>query len=169
MKIKVLQFLLILIFTFSFHSCGIYSFTGASIDPTITSINIGYFNNKAQLVQPTLSQVFTNALKDRFVAQTRLTLTNEFADMYLEGFISDYRISPVAIQAGETAAMNRLTINVNVKFTNSVDPKQNFETTFSAYEDFPRSSDLSAVEIQLIEQISAYLVDDIFNKAVVNW
>lgn len=154
---------------FLLTSCGIYSFTGASIDPNVKTINISYFDNKARLVQPTLSQVFTNALKDRFVAQTSLDLTNDFADLYLEGYISDYKISPMAIQAGETAALNRLTITVNVKYTNNVNEKESFETTFSAYEDYAREKDLSEVEDGLIEQITEYLVDDIFNKAVVNW
>jgi len=169
MRKSILHTALILVIMFSMTGCGIYSFTGASLAPEIKSINISYFDNKARLVQPQLSQVFTDALKDRFVSQTSLDLTNDFADLYLEGYISDYKIAPIAIQAGESAAMNRLTITVKVKFTNEIEPRQNFEQNFSAYEDFSRDDDLSSVEGTLIEQISEYLVDDIFNKAVVNW
>lgn len=158
-----------LLCTLAFTSCGIYSFTGASLDPNIETINIDYFDNKARLVQSDLSQVFSDALKDRFVSQTSLTLTNDFADLYLEGFISDYKIDPQAIQAGETAAMNRLSISVKVKYTNNVNPEQSFDQTFTAYEDFDSGKDLSEVESGLIETITEYLVDDIFNKAVVNW
>lgn len=167
MKIKTIY--LLLLCTLTFTSCGIYSFTGASLDPNIETINIDYFDNKARLVQSDLSQVFSDALKDRFVSQTSLTLTNDFADLYLEGYISDYKIDPQAIQAGETAAMNRLSISVKVKYTNNVNPEQSFDQTFTAYEDFDSDKDLSEVESGLIETITEYLVDDIFNKAVVNW
>jgi len=87
----------------------------------------------------------------------------------MEGYISDYKIDPQAIQAGETAAMNRLSISVKVKYTNNVNPEQSFDQTFTAYEDFDSGKDLSEVESGLIETITEYLVDDIFNKAVVNW
>ncbi len=169
MKIRLINIVLIIATTVIFNSCGIYSFTGASIDPKIKSINISYFDNKARLVQPTLSQVLTDAIKDKFVSQTSLELNNDYADMYLEGYISDYKITPQAIQAGETAAMNRLTITVKVKFTNEVTPIQNFEQNFSQYADFPSTVELTSVEDQLILEITEYLVDDIFNKAVVNW
>lgn len=169
MKKKLFHLILFLAVVVTFNSCGIYSFTGASLDPRIETINISYFDNKARLVNPNLSQVFTDALKDKFVSQTSLQQTNDFADLYLEGYISDYSIKPQAIAAGETAATNRLTISVNVKFTNNVEPRQSFEQRFSQYADFESSQELSEVEDALIEEITEYLIDDIFNKAVVNW
>jgi hypothetical protein len=78
-------------------------------------------------------------------------------------------IQPLAIQANETAAKNRLSITVNVKFTNLKDEKQNFETGFTRYADFESSQNISSIEDQLIKEIDDQLVDDIFNKAVINW
>ncbi|PID93868.1 MAG: hypothetical protein CSA95_05225 [Bacteroidetes bacterium] len=169
MKKSIFHLAFILITLLSMNRCGVYSFTGASLDPNIQSINIHYFDNKARLINPMLSQVFSDAIKDRFISQTSLELTNDFADLYLEGYISDYKITPQAIQAGETAAMNRLTITVKVTFTNNVNTSQSFEQSFSQYADFPSTEELSTVENQLIEEITEYLVDAIFNKAVVNW
>lgn len=90
-------------------------------------------------------------------------------DLNLDGNIIQYVVQPVAIQGNETAAMNRLTIGVSVKFTNKTDPKQNWETTFSRYQDYSSSSNLSSVQSKLIADITEQLVQDIFNKAVVNW
>lgn len=149
------------------QSCGIYSFTGAEIVGETISIN--YFNNKASLIQPTLSQVFTDALRDKFTSQSKLDLVTGDADLHLEGEIVGYSVSPIAIQANETAAKNRLTIQVNVRFTNKAKPKDNFEQTFTAFYDFDSNQNLSSVEADLIEEIVKRLVDDIFNKSVVNW
>ena len=90
-------------------------------------------------------------------------------DLQFEGYISDYKASPVAIQGTQTAALNRLTISVLVKFTNTKDDKQNFETTFTRYADYDSQKSLSEEEATLIDEINRQLVDDIFNKSVSNW
>jgi len=149
--------------------CGVYSFTGASIPPGAKTISIAYFVNNAQFVEPTLSQSLTDALRDRFQSQTDLNFISEGGDLQLEGIITDYSTRPVAIQGDETAAKNRLTVTVKVKFTNVLDPDKDFDQQFSRYEDYDSNQDLSAVKDQLITTINDYLVDDIFNKAVVNW
>lgn len=151
------------------QGCGIYSFTGASIPPEAETVTIRYFPNKAALVNPNLSQTMTDALKDRFQSQTTLKLQDVGGDLYFEGEITAYGTKPVAIQGNDQAAMNRLTITVKVKFVNRFDEKAGFETSFSRYEDYDSNQSLSAVEDQLVEQIVEYLVDDIFNKSVVNW
>ena len=151
-------------------SCKInYSFTGASIAPEVKTVSIQYFPNYAPLIQPTLSQTFTESLKDKFLSETNLILVDKLGDMNFEGAITGYSISPIAIQRNETAALNRLTITINVKFTNSKDEKQDFESAFTRYEDYESSLDLSSVEEDLIKQINNQLVEAIFNKAVVNW
>lgn len=152
-----------------FAGCGVYSFTGASIPPEAKTISITYFVNNAQFVEPTLSQSLTDALRDRFQSQTNLNFINEDGDLQLEGSITDYSTKPVAIQGNETAALNRLTVSVKVKFTNTIDPTKDFESSFTRFEDYSSSQDLSAVKDQLIPLINEALVDDIFNKAVVNW
>jgi len=155
---------------FAFTGCKVnYSFTGGNIDPKIKTISIQYFPNNASIVQPTLSQAFTETLRDKFSSQTKLTLINKGGDLNIDGSITGYFTQPVAIQGNETAALNRLTITVNVKFSNKSDEKQNFEQTFSRFEDFQSSQSLSSVEETLIKDINEALVEDIFNKAVVNW
>jgi len=151
-------------------SCGIYSFTGASIPAEAKTVSVQYFSNKAATVQPTLSQVFTERLKDVFVEQTNLTLSENEGDLAFSGYISKYQIRPMAIKADETAGQNRLTIAVKVTYNNSFDAKSSFEQTFSRYRDYESSQMLSGeLEVDLIEEITNELVEDIFNKAFVNW
>jgi hypothetical protein len=164
------QFLMLLLLQVGLISgCGVYSFTGASISPDVKTITILFFQNRAPLIQPSLSQSFTEKLKEKFVSQTNLRLVDESGDLQLEGYISNYSAQPTAIQGTETAALNRLSIAIYVKFTNQKDPKQNFETTFTRYADYDSRKNLSEVELSLIEDVNKQLVDDIFNKSVSNW
>lgn len=146
-----------------------YSFSGGSLDPNIKTISIQYFPNNAPMVQPTLSQSFTEALRDKFSSQTKLTSVSRGGDINIEGSVTGYSVQPIAITGSETAAMNRLTITVEVKFTNKINDKQDFEQSFSRYADYLSTQTLSAVEESLIKEIDDQLVEDIFNKAVVNW
>jgi hypothetical protein len=149
--------------------CGIYSFTGASISPDVKTASIQYFKNYALLVQPSLAQLLTEKLKDRFISQTTLALVNNNGDLDFENTITDYKVTPLAPQTNDVAANNRLSITIKVKFTNKKDEKQNFESSFTEFVDFPSNQNLSSVELGLIDQINIKLVDDVFNKSVVNW
>lgn len=149
--------------------CGVYSFTGASIPPETKTISIQRFPNNAMTVEPTLSQKFTDALRDKFTNETNLMLVNKGGDLQFEGAITGYRTSPVAIQANETAAKNRLTITVDVTFVNTIDESQNFKKKFSQYEEYFSTQNLNDVKETLIDQITEMLVQDIFDEAVVNW
>ena len=153
----------------NFNGCKIYSFTGASICPEAKTVSISYFKNNAPLVQPTLSQKLTDELRDKFSSQTNLNLVSYGGDLNFEGKITNYTTTPVAIQGNETAALNRLTITVQVKYTNVCDETKNFDLSFTRYQQYNSSLPLSSVEAGLIEKISKELVEDIFNKAVVNW
>jgi hypothetical protein len=128
-----------------------------------------YFQNRAALVQPALSQSLTDALIDKCKAQTSLKYISGTGDMNFEGEISDYNTRPLTVAANATAAMNRFTISVKVKFTNALEPDYSFEQTFSRYEDYDSKFDLSAVESDLSNKIIDMIVEDIFNKAFVNW
>jgi len=151
-------------------SCRVsYSFTGASISPKVKTVTIQYFPNQASLVVPTLSRSLTDALRDYFTSQTNLVLVDKGGDLNIEGAITGYVVQPIAIQGNETAAMNRLTITISVKFVNKTDEKQNFETTFSRYSDYQSTLNLSSVQNVLITEINDKLVQDVFNKSVVNW
>ncbi len=162
--------LLILLMFVVVSSCRMsYSFTGASISPNVKTVSIGYIPNNAGLIVPTLSRTFTDALRNYFTSQTNLVLVDRGGDLNLDGAVTQYAVVPVAIQGNETAALNRLTISVNVKFSNKTDTKQNWDLTFSRYRDYSSSLNLSSVQDGLIKEITDDLVQDIFNKAVVNW
>lgn len=163
--IKIWVLFLVLLVT----GCGVYSFTGASIPAGAKTVSVKYFPNNADLVEPTLSQTFTESLRDKFVSQTNLELISGGGDLQFEGEITTYKVTPVAITGNQTAALNRLTISVKVKFVNLLDETKNFESSFSRYEDFPSDQDLASTQQELIDQINEMLVEDIFNKSVVNW
>ncbi len=169
MRNKVIITLLIAAWGFVCHSCGIYSFSGASIPPEAKTVSVAYFPNYAQLVNPTLSNDFSTALRDAMMNQTPLDMVEEGGDLAFEGEITDYRTTPVAITASQTAAMNRLTITVKVRYSNRFDDTKDFEQSFSHYEDYPSDQDLNAVQDNLTAVIIEALVEDIFNKALVNW
>jgi len=152
-----------------FTSCGVYSFTGASIPPEAKTVSVQYFPNRALLVEPVLSPVFTNILRDKFTGQTNLEMIERNGDLAIEGEIVGYDIKPVAIQADQTAAQNRLTIAVNVRFSNKYEPDKDFETKFTQFFDYASTTDLNSIKATLIEELSEALAQDIFDKAVINW
>ncbi|HBZ66636.1 MAG TPA: hypothetical protein DEO70_07345 [Bacteroidales bacterium] len=166
----ILLFFLAFFFGVFFQGCSLsYSFTGASIPLEAKTISIGYFSNEAALINPALSSTLTDALRDRFASQTRLDLVNSRGDLSIEGHITGYTASPTAIQGNDVAAQYRLTVTVKVIFVNNVDETQNFEQSFSRFEDYSSTLDLNVVQDNLVATITEALVDDIFNKAVVNW
>lgn len=151
-------------------ACSVkYSFTGASISPDVKTVSVAFFQNLAPIVNPTLSSYFTEELKNRFVTQTRLNLVSEFGDLNFSGEIRNYEVSPVAIQGNETAAQNRLTITVRVKFVNMKDAEQNFDKTFSHFADYDSRLQFNSLEAELVREIVDKLVEDIFNSSVANW
>lgn len=151
-------------------SCKIsYSFSGASISPDVKTISVQFFENRAGIIRAGFDQEFTDALKDKFKAQTNLLLVNDAGDVNFEGTITDYKTAPTAITGREQAALNRFTVSVRVKFTNAIQADQNFESVFSRYEDYSSSLDLSTVEDELLEQIVEQITEDVFIKAFVNW
>ena len=152
------------------NGCKIsYSFTGASISPEVQTISIQYFQNRAPLVQPGLSQYLTDELIDKCKAQTNLKFVTGIGDVNFEGEISDYNTRPLTVAADARASMNRFTITVKVKFTNAIEPELDFEQTFSRYEDYDSNLDLSQVESDLSQSIMEMIIEDIFNQAFVNW
>jgi len=169
MKEKIL--IIITIFALGIlNSCKpSYSFTGASIPEDVKTVSVQTFQNFAPLANVNLTQTFSEALKNKFISQTNLDLVADDGDLQFDGSITDYRIIPVAIQGNETAALNRLTITVKVKFENLKDEEQNFESSFTRYADFDSSKNLAEVEDLLIRDINDQLTQDIFNKAVSNW
>ena len=133
------------------------------------SITVDVFQSFATLSPSTLSQSFTEALRDIYIQQSKMNLLESDGDVYVEGSITGYDVRPVAVTSEEVAASNRLTITVKVKVTNAIKPKDNFEQTFSRFADFDASQDLSTVEDELITEITDQLTQDIFNRTLGDW
>jgi hypothetical protein len=157
------------------ESCKInYSFTGASVDSNLKTISVSSFQNFASLAPPTLSLSMTEAVRNIISSQSSLKMVPRGGDLSLEGKIVGYATNPLAIQASgangqNSAALTRLTITVQVKFTNTKDEKQNFDQNFTQFADFSSSSNLAQEETGLIKIIEEKITQDIFNRCFSNW
>ena len=164
------RILLSLAAVLSLSGCGIYSFSGTSIDPDVETITIEYFEYKAAKVNPSLSNDLTEALRTRFRRMTRLEQVEENGDLVIYGEVTGYSVSASAITANEVAAQNRLTVTVKVDFTNRKHSEEDFDgKSFSAYADYDSTNSLDAVESTLCAEIIDKLIEDIFNATVAQW
>lgn len=151
-------------------SCGIYSFTGTSIQADVKTITIPYVEYKALRVNPSLSGDLTEALQEKFRKLTRLEQVDVDGDLELICEVTGYDVSATAVTADEQAAQSRLTVSVKIDFTNKKYPEDDVTNkSFSAYEDFDATMALDAVEASLCETIINKLVEDIFNATVAQW
>ena len=170
---KMKSYLLALMLTASVAllagSCGIYSFSGTSIQPDVKSICIEPVQNKAMKVNPSLANSLFEAMCDKYKKLTKLDQVEDEGDLYVLATIESYQVAAAAVTANEVAALNRLTVTVKVKFTNDKHPEDNFEKSFAAYEDYDSTNSLDAVEAGLCDTIIEKLVEDIFNATVANW
>jgi hypothetical protein len=170
MKTTWLWVLLWLLIPVGMPSCKVsYSFTGANISPDVKTYSVAYFPNRARLVNPNLSQQFTEALKEKLQRQTSLNEVDETGDLEYSGTITNYEVRPIAIQKEDRASQNRLTISINLKYINNKDHQQDFERSFSAFEDYGSESMLSDIEDSLVPEILDKLLEDIFNATIANW
>lgn len=150
-------------------SCGIYSFSGTSIQPDVTSITVYNIENRAMRINPSLSNSITEGLKDKYRRLTKLNFMNDGGDLIVEGHISSYETASIGVTAQEVAAQNRLSVTMKIIFTNNKYPEDNFEKSYVAFEDYPSTSSLDAVESRLVESIIEKLTEQIFNDTVANW
>ena len=167
---KKIYFIAFILLAFTVQGCWLYSFSGTNIQPDVKTIQIDYFPNNAILVEPSLSQTFTLKLQDLFLTQTNLNLVKSGGDLQFEGEITGYKINPMTATAEQTAAQNRLTITVNVRFFNNKYEEDNLEQTFSHYYDYDANAILSGSLLddafkEILERIS----QDIFNASVAKW
>lgn len=152
------------------QSCGIYSFTGTSIQADVKTVTINYFEYTAMKVNPSLSNQITEALQEKFLKLTRLELVDMDGDLEITGAVTGYDVKAAAVTANEQAATSRLTVTVKISFTNRKYPEDDFpDKSFSAYADFDAMQSLDAVEASLCEEIVEKIVDDIFNATVARW
>jgi hypothetical protein len=145
------------------------SLNGATIPVEAKTISVGVFKNNTSLGSPTLSQRFTEKLRDVVSQQTNLALMKQNGDLQFEGYISEFNVSPVAIQSTDQARMNRLTVSVNVVYLNRFDPTKNFEQAFTRFADFSSTETLGTVEANLVQEIFRQITEDIFTRAFNNW
>jgi hypothetical protein len=170
MKKNSLYIVLFAISCLGLISCKVrYSLRGISIPAEAKTISVGFFTNNTTLGAPSLSQRFTEKMRDVVSSQTPLALVSQNGDLQFEGYIAEYNVAPTAIQSTDLASLNRLTISVNVKFINKLDPSKNYEQMFTRFADFKSSESISSKEPDLVLEIYRQLSEDIFNKSFNNW
>lgn len=152
-----------------FTGCWVYSFSGTSIAPDVNTVTVNSIQNRAMRINPSLSNTLTEALKDKYRRLTKLRLDPGNGDLLVEGDIISYETRSLAVTAQEVAAQNRLTVTVNIKFTNKKHPEDDFERKFEAFEDYASTLSLDQVEANLVDAIVEKLVEDIFNNTVAKW
>ena len=145
------------------------TFKGSSVPEDVKTASVQYFDNRAPLINPALSQTFTEGMKDRITSESRLIINNNQGDVDFSGEITGYDLRPMAIQADAFSSETRLTVTVKVRYQNFKNPQTNWESTFSAYEDFPSERNITDIEEQLVKNIVEQLTENIFNKAFSDW
>ena len=170
MTFNVLKYsFLITLFTLV-SGCGAYSFTGISLSSKTKTFQVNYFQNTSALIEPGIERDFTLALQDLILNQTNLDLVKSNGDILYEGEIVEYRISPTTATASNTAAQNRLTIGINVRFINKDDEEADFEKRFSFFFDFEGSAQLiGSQKTTAIEEIFECITQDVVNASLANW
>jgi len=167
---KIVLYSTLIISTLTLIGCGAYSFTGASIPSDTETFQVNYFQNNAILVEPGLDRQFTLALQDLLLNQTNLELVTSNGDLVYEGEITEYRISPTTATANNTAAQNKLTITVNVRFYNRKNDEDDMEQRFSFFFDYEGDANLVGTQkVVAIEAIFERLTQDIFNATLAKW
>jgi hypothetical protein len=166
---KATKYLAILLITLTFSSCGVYNFTGTGkIDAKTFQVN--YFQNNAPLVQPGIDRTFTLKLQDLIQNQTNLNLVRTNGDLTYEGEITNYTITPMAATADLKAAENRLSITINVRYSNKNKETDNFERAFSFYYDYPGDQQLIGSSLtSALDVIFERITQDVFNESLAKW
>lgn len=163
------KILVLVILTISINGCGYYNFTGTGkIDADTFQVN--YFQNNAELVEPGIERTFSNRLQEILQNQTSLNLTNQGGDLLYEGEIVEYRITPMTATSNQTAAQNRLTIAVNVRFSNKNKEDDNFEKRFSFFHDYDANEQMTGSRLTTaLDEIFTRITQDIFNESLAKW
>ena len=166
---KKTHFIISLLILITFSSCSVYNFTGTGkIDAKTFQVN--YFQNNASLIEPGIEITFTRKMQDLIQNQTNLNLIGANGDLVYEGEITDYRISPMTATADQKASQNRLSITVNVRFTNKNKEADNFEKKFSFYNDYDGADQLVGSKLsENLEIIFERITQDIFNESLAKW
>ncbi|WP_339888360.1 LptE family protein [uncultured Flavobacterium sp.] len=166
---KKTQYIVLILVSILLNGCGAYNFTGAKPIEAKT-FQVNYFANNADLIEPGIERTFTLKLQDLIQDQTNLNLTNAGGELLFEGEITEYRITPMTATADQTAAQNRLTISINVRYTNRNKEEDDFEKRFSFYNDFDGNTQLTGSQLtKSLDVIFDRITQDIFNEALAKW
>jgi len=166
---KHLYYIISFAILFSINSCSVYNFPGTGKIEAKT-FKLTYFQNNAPLIQPGIERTFTQELQNLIQNQTNLNLVNSGGDLTYEGEIVDFRITPTTATASITAAQNRLTITVNVRFTNKNKETDNFEKKFSFFYDYSGTDQLVGAKLtEALNVIFERIIQDIFNESLAKW
>tara|TARA_Y100001980_G_C14452262_1_gene235921 strand:- start:431 stop:910 length:480 start_codon:yes stop_codon:yes gene_type:complete len=154
--------------------CGIYSFTGASIPPGVTTFQVNFFENQAgnrpgSTVEPGLDNDFTNALQDIIMNQTNLNLVSKDGQLIYEGEITEYSVTPMTATSQNTAAQNRLKMSVALRYFNSKNEDDDLKKTYSFFYDFPAELQVYDVIDSAHKEIFDRITQDIFNDTLAKW
>lgn len=169
---KTITILFALSCCFIFQGCGVYSFNGISIDPEIKTFQVNFFRNEAPIVEPGIDRTFTLGLQDLIQNQTNLSLVSNNGELLFEGEITEYYIAPQASTSQNTAAQNRLTVSVNVRYYNNkkTDGEDDFEKRFSFFSDVPATTQLIGSSLDTaLEEIFERITQDIINESLARW
>ncbi len=168
-KMKHLHFIIAVTFLFSLSGCSVYNFTGTGkIDAKTFQVN--YFQNNASLIEPGIERTFTLRLQDLIQNQTNLNLTNSEGELRYEGEIVDYRISPMTATANQSASENRLSVTINVRFTNKNKNSDDFEKKFTFFYDYKGTEQLVGAKLkEALDVIFERITQDIFNESLAKW
>jgi hypothetical protein len=166
--------LVVFILVFATQSCGIYSFTGASIPPGVTTFQVNFFENQAgnrpgSTVEPGLDNEFTNALQDIIMNQTNLDLVTSDGQLIYEGEITEYSVTPMSATSQNTAAQNRLKMTVDFRFFNIQKEEDDFNKKYSFFYDFPAELQVYDVIDSAHKEIFDRITQDIFNDTLAKW
>lgn len=166
---KYIKYIILPVLFLTFNGCSVYNFTGAK-PINAKTFQVNYFQNNADLIEPGIERKFTQDLQNLIQNQTNLSLTNSGGELVYEGEIVDYRVSPMTATADQRAAQNRLTISVNVRFTNKNKEEDDFEKRFSFFYDFPGTSQLVGSQLTTaLDVIFERITQDIFNESLAKW
>lgn len=167
---RTFKILIVIITLGTLSSCGYYSLTGANVSPDVKTFQVNYFQNNAEVVEPGIERTFTRRLQDLIQNQTNLSLTNTDGDLVYEGEITQFRVTPMTATANQRAAQNRLTITINVRFTNKKKEEDDFEKPFSFYYDYDGNDMLTGGTLNLaLDEIFERITQDIFNATLAKW
>ncbi|WP_136668481.1 LPS assembly lipoprotein LptE [Flavobacterium sp. H122] len=166
---KNIQYIFLSLISLALTSCGVYNFTGAG-PINAKTFQVNTFQNNSELIEPGIDRQFTLRLQDLIQNQTNLNLTASNGDLVYEGEIVDYRISPMTATADLKAAQNRLTVSINLRFSNKNKPEENFEKRFSFFYDYPGDQQLTGSQLRTaLDEIFERITQDMFNETLAKW